>query len=114
MGKYQHQQHSQEEGELLQHEYQENGPLFSELKFYQRGAKPKNMQIWMKNKQLNFLGIPAYWGSGLAEYNDLRKTLSYQDKPDNQHLIDLFSSAVRRRLDFTMPERPAGTVLNLT
>ncbi|XP_074062731.1 serine/threonine-protein kinase VRK2 [Macrotis lagotis] len=50
-------------------EYQENGPLFSELKFYQRAAKQNYIKRWMALKQLDFLGIPQFWGSGLAEYN---------------------------------------------
>ncbi|XP_077585123.1 serine/threonine-protein kinase VRK1-like [Stigmatopora nigra] len=53
-------------------EYLENGPLFSELSFYMRAAKPETMQKWMKNKKLDHLGIPKYWGSGQAEYNGLR------------------------------------------
>lgn len=27
---------------------------------------------WKKSKQLEFLGIPTYWGSGLAENNGTR------------------------------------------
>ncbi|XP_069787602.1 serine/threonine-protein kinase VRK1-like isoform X2 [Narcine bancroftii] len=47
----------------------ENGPLFSELKFYQRAAKSEHIKTWMKNHKLSLLGIPTYWGSGLVEYN---------------------------------------------
>ncbi|XP_026165916.1 serine/threonine-protein kinase VRK2 isoform X2 [Mastacembelus armatus] len=61
-------------------EYHENGPLFSELKFYQRAAKPENMQTWMRTRNLNFLGIPTYWGSGLAEYNNLRYRFMAMDR----------------------------------
>ncbi|XP_032881060.1 serine/threonine-protein kinase VRK2 isoform X2 [Amblyraja radiata] len=50
-------------------EHQENGPLFSELKFYQRAAKSVHIKSWMKSHKLSFLGIPAYWGSGLTQYN---------------------------------------------
>ncbi|XP_072363916.1 serine/threonine-protein kinase VRK1-like isoform X3 [Scyliorhinus torazame] len=50
-------------------EHQDNGPLFTELKFYQRAAKSEHIKNWMKSHQLSFLGIPAYWGSGLAEYS---------------------------------------------
>ncbi|XP_074143084.1 serine/threonine-protein kinase VRK2 isoform X1 [Sminthopsis crassicaudata] len=54
---------------VIKVEYQENGPLFSELKFYQRAAKQNCIKRWMALKQLDFLGIPQFWGSGLAEYN---------------------------------------------
>ncbi|XP_048456945.1 serine/threonine-protein kinase VRK1-like [Rhincodon typus] len=50
-------------------EHQDNGPLFTELKFYQRVAKSEHIKKWMKDHQLSFLGIPAYWGSGLVEHN---------------------------------------------
>uniref|UniRef100_A0A3Q3D8P6 non-specific serine/threonine protein kinase n=3 Tax=Hippocampus comes TaxID=109280 RepID=A0A3Q3D8P6_HIPCM len=53
-------------------EYLENGPLFSELCFYIRAAKPESMQQWMRSRRLDHLGIPKYWGSGQAEYNGLR------------------------------------------
>ncbi|XP_078086021.1 serine/threonine-protein kinase VRK1-like isoform X2 [Mustelus asterias] len=54
---------------VIKVEHQDNGPLFTELKFYQRAAKSEHISEWMKSHQLSFLGIPAYWGSGLAEYN---------------------------------------------
>ncbi|MBN3304799.1 VRK2 kinase, partial [Amia calva] len=57
---------------VIKVEYHENGPLFTELKFYQRAAKLECMKSWMKKSGLGFLGIPTYWGSGLAEYNGLR------------------------------------------
>ncbi|XP_065595492.1 serine/threonine-protein kinase VRK2 isoform X2 [Cyrtonyx montezumae] len=50
------------------HEYLENGPLFSELKFYQRAAKQEQIRKWMNLKKIRCLGIPAFWGSGLAEH----------------------------------------------
>lgn len=32
---------------------------------------------WRKNKRLDFLGIPTYWGSGLSEHNGTRYDLVY-------------------------------------
>uniref|UniRef100_A0A8C2B2I4 non-specific serine/threonine protein kinase n=1 Tax=Cyprinus carpio TaxID=7962 RepID=A0A8C2B2I4_CYPCA len=61
-------------------EYHENGPLFSELKFYQRAAKPDTMNKWKKSKQLEFLGIPTYWGSGLTESNGTRYRFMVMDR----------------------------------
>ncbi|XP_021556977.1 serine/threonine-protein kinase VRK2 isoform X2 [Neomonachus schauinslandi] len=49
-------------------EYQENGPLFSELKFYQRAAKKDYIKNWIELKQLDYLGIPLFYGSGITEF----------------------------------------------
>ncbi|XP_074845580.1 serine/threonine-protein kinase VRK2 isoform X2 [Carettochelys insculpta] len=54
---------------VIKLEYLENGPLFSELKFYQRAAKQEHIKKWMTLKQIRFLGIPVFWGSGIADYN---------------------------------------------
>ncbi|RLW07029.1 hypothetical protein DV515_00004244, partial [Chloebia gouldiae] len=53
---------------ICSQEYLENGPLFSELKFYQRAAKQEHIRKWMNLKKIRCLGIPVFWGSGLAEY----------------------------------------------
>nr|XP_010301189.1 PREDICTED: LOW QUALITY PROTEIN: serine/threonine-protein kinase VRK2 [Balearica regulorum gibbericeps] len=53
---------------VIKVEYLENGPLFSELKFYQRAAKQEHIRRWMNLKKIRCLGIPVFWGSGLAEY----------------------------------------------
>uniref|UniRef100_A0A5F9D529 VRK serine/threonine kinase 2 n=1 Tax=Oryctolagus cuniculus TaxID=9986 RepID=A0A5F9D529_RABIT len=54
---------------VIKVEYQENGPLFSELKFYQRAAKEDYIKKWIEHKQLDYLGIPLFYGSGLTEFN---------------------------------------------
>ncbi|KAF6321911.1 VRK serine/threonine kinase 2 [Rhinolophus ferrumequinum] len=53
---------------VIKVEYQENGPLFSELKFYQRAAKKDCIKKWIELKQLDYLGIPLFYGSGLTEF----------------------------------------------
>ncbi|XP_060021420.1 serine/threonine-protein kinase VRK1 isoform X2 [Lagenorhynchus albirostris] len=50
----------------------DNGPLFTELKFYQRAAKPEQIQKWIRTHKLKYLGVPKYWGSGLHEKNGKR------------------------------------------
>ncbi|XP_076605717.1 serine/threonine-protein kinase VRK1 [Chaetodon auriga] len=52
---------------VIKVEPSDNGPLFSELKFYMRAAKPDLIQSWMKSHKLKNLGVPRYWGSGLHE-----------------------------------------------
>ncbi|XP_075392032.1 serine/threonine-protein kinase VRK2 isoform X1 [Tenrec ecaudatus] len=54
---------------VIKVEYQENGPLFSELKFYQRAAKRDCIKKWITLKQLDYLGIPLFYGSGLTTFN---------------------------------------------
>ncbi|XP_062257120.1 serine/threonine-protein kinase VRK2 isoform X3 [Platichthys flesus] len=65
---------------VIKLEHQENGPLFLELKFYQRAAKAESMEKWMRSRKLDFLGIPTYWGSGLAEHNNLRYRFMAMDR----------------------------------
>ncbi|KAK5885850.1 hypothetical protein CesoFtcFv8_016946 [Champsocephalus esox] len=52
---------------VIKVEPSDNGPLFSELKFYMRAAKPDLIQSWVKSHKLKVLGVPRYWGSGLHE-----------------------------------------------
>ncbi|TSK22709.1 Serine/threonine-protein kinase VRK2 [Bagarius yarrelli] len=65
---------------VIKVEYHENGPLFSELKFYQRAAKSESIRKWKRGKRLDFLGIPTYWGSGLSEYNGTRYRFMVLDR----------------------------------
>ncbi|XP_047379337.1 serine/threonine-protein kinase VRK2 isoform X2 [Sciurus carolinensis] len=53
---------------VIKVEYQENGPLFSELKFYQRAAKKDCIKKWIERKGLDYLGIPLFYGSGLTDF----------------------------------------------
>ncbi|XP_051873879.1 serine/threonine-protein kinase VRK1 isoform X1 [Pristis pectinata] len=54
---------------VIKVEPSDNGPLFSELKFYMRAAKPELIQSWVSSRKLNYLGVPKYWGSGLYDKN---------------------------------------------
>uniref|UniRef100_A0A2K5BWF6 Protein kinase domain-containing protein n=1 Tax=Aotus nancymaae TaxID=37293 RepID=A0A2K5BWF6_AOTNA len=47
----------------------DNGPLCTELKFYQQAAKPEQIQKWIRTHKLKYLGVPKYWGSGLHDKN---------------------------------------------
>ncbi|PSN32502.1 Nucleosomal histone kinase 1 [Blattella germanica] len=46
-----------------------NGPLFVEMHFYIKVAKPIEIESWMKNRKLKVFGMPRYLGSGSHEYN---------------------------------------------
>ncbi|XP_056291105.1 serine/threonine-protein kinase VRK1-like isoform X3 [Pseudoliparis swirei] len=65
---------------VIKVEFKENGPLFSELKFYQRAAKPESMEKWRRSRKLDFLGIPTYWGAGLAEHDGLGYRFMVMDR----------------------------------
>ncbi|XP_074069146.1 serine/threonine-protein kinase VRK1 isoform X2 [Macrotis lagotis] len=54
---------------VIKVEPSDNGPLFTELKFYQRAAKPELIQKWIRSHKLKYLGVPKYWGSGLHDKN---------------------------------------------
>ncbi|XP_066535451.1 serine/threonine-protein kinase VRK2 [Hoplias malabaricus] len=65
---------------VIKVEFHENGPLFSELKFYQRAAKSDIINKWKRERRIDFLGIPTYWGSGLLEYNGIRYRFMVMDR----------------------------------
>ncbi|CAL8299286.1 unnamed protein product [Merluccius merluccius] len=71
---------AEDTGFVIKVEYHANGPLFSELKFYQRAAKAEIMQHWTNSRKLSYLGIPTYWGSGLAEHNGLKYRFMAMDR----------------------------------
>lgn len=45
-----------------------NGPLFCELHFYQRAAKPFMLKVWKSSKKLKYLGVPEYQNTGILNY----------------------------------------------
>lgn len=47
-----------------------NGPLFVEMHFYMRNAKPEFVEAFKKEKNLKYLGMPTYLGSGRHEHNN--------------------------------------------
>ncbi|XP_062325738.1 serine/threonine-protein kinase VRK1 [Osmerus eperlanus] len=65
---------------VIKVEPSDNGPLFSELKFYMRAAKPDLIQTWMKSHKIKYLGVPKYWGSGLHENGGRRYRFMVMDR----------------------------------
>ncbi|XP_011315456.1 serine/threonine-protein kinase VRK1-like [Fopius arisanus] len=45
-----------------------NGPLFVEMHFYMRNAKPDDIETWRKKKKLSSLGMPKFIANGSHEY----------------------------------------------
>uniref|UniRef100_A0A6Q2YI71 non-specific serine/threonine protein kinase n=1 Tax=Esox lucius TaxID=8010 RepID=A0A6Q2YI71_ESOLU len=83
---------------VIKVEYHENGPLFSELKFYQRATKPENIQRWKRTNKLDFLGIPTYWGSGQSEHCGTSYRFMVMDRlgSDLQKVCDLNGGRLKK------------------
>ncbi|KAL0964436.1 hypothetical protein UPYG_G00323820 [Umbra pygmaea] len=83
---------------VIKVEFHENGPLFSELKFYQRAAKPEKIIKWKKTNKLVFLGIPVYHGSGQAEHNGTRYRFMAMDRlgRDLQKVCDMNGGRLKK------------------
>lgn len=65
---------------VIKVEPSDNGPLFSELKFYMRAAKPDLIVAWMKSRKMDYLGVPKYWGSGFHEKSGKRYRFMVMDR----------------------------------
>ncbi|MBN3323566.1 VRK1 kinase, partial [Atractosteus spatula] len=65
---------------VIKVEPSDNGPLFSELKFYMRAAKPELIQSWVRSHKLKYLGVPAYWGTGLHTKGGKRYRFMVMDR----------------------------------
>ncbi|XP_048864110.1 serine/threonine-protein kinase VRK2 isoform X1 [Brienomyrus brachyistius] len=84
---------------VIKVEFHENGPLFTELKFYQRAAKQESLRKWKRERRLNFLGIPNYWGSGLSEHQGIRYRFMVVDRlgADLQKVCQRNGSKLKRQ-----------------
>lgn len=89
---------------VIKVEPSDNGPLFSELKFYMRAAKPEMIQQWTNSHKLDYLGVPRYWGSGLHE----KSGNSYRFM-----VMDRFGKDLQKIYEDTGKQFPHKTVLQL-
>ncbi|EDL97591.1 rCG27695, isoform CRA_b [Rattus norvegicus] len=83
----------------------DNGPLFTELKFYQRAAKPEQIQKWIHTHKLKYLGVPKYWGSGLHDKNG--KSYRFM-------IMDRFGSDLQKIYEANAKRFSRKTVLQLS
>ncbi|XP_031549530.1 serine/threonine-protein kinase VRK1-like [Actinia tenebrosa] len=74
-----------------------NGPLFTELAFYQRVAKPDNISSWMKTKKLKHLGVLLYLGSGAVEHDNAKMRFLVMERYDQD--VDQIFQHHNRRFD---------------
>ncbi|KAG9336673.1 hypothetical protein JZ751_003021 [Albula glossodonta] len=85
---------------VIKVEPSDNGPLFSELKFYMRAAKPDLIHSWIKSHKLKYLGVPKYWGSGLHEKAGKRYRFMVMDRfgTDLQKVFEQHGKRFPRKL----------------
>eukprot|EP00116_Pleurobrachia_bachei_P004077 sb/3464339/ len=57
---------------VMKVEPQDNGPLFSEMHFYQRVGKTDVVARWEKDRKLPYLGIPTMSGFGIHEQGGVK------------------------------------------
>lgn len=57
-----------------------NGPLFVELAFYQRVAKPDMISGWAKEKKKKHIGIPLYIATGSFDHNGTKYRFLVMDR----------------------------------
>lgn len=89
---------------VIKVEPSENGPLFCELKFYQRAARPDLIEKWMKSHKLKHLGVPKYWGSGLH---------SKGGKSYRFMVMDRFGTDLQKKFEENGKKFPHKVVLQL-
>uniref|UniRef100_A0A673K8T0 Serine/threonine-protein kinase VRK1 n=1 Tax=Sinocyclocheilus rhinocerous TaxID=307959 RepID=A0A673K8T0_9TELE len=89
---------------VIKVEPSENGPLFSELKFYMRAAKPDLIGAWMKSRKMDYLGVPKYWGSGFHEKGGKRYRFMVMDR---------FGTDLQKKFEGNEKKFPRKLVLQL-
>ncbi|XP_058256046.1 serine/threonine-protein kinase VRK1 [Hemibagrus wyckioides] len=89
---------------VIKVEPSDNGPLFSELKFYMRAAKPELIGAWIKSRKLKYLGVPKYWGSGLHEKGGKRYRFMVMDR---------FGTDLQKKFEESGKKFPRKLVLQL-
>ncbi|XP_069810708.1 serine/threonine-protein kinase VRK2 isoform X2 [Dendropsophus ebraccatus] len=82
----------------------QNGPLFCELKFYQRAAKRDDVTKWIHGHNLDYLGIPTYWGTGEVKY----KSSSYRFM-----VVDRLGTDLQKLLNNNVGRLPADSVMQI-
>ncbi|KAK3537898.1 hypothetical protein QTP70_022439 [Hemibagrus guttatus] len=89
---------------VIKVEPSDNGPLFSELKFYMRAAKPELIAAWIKSRKLKYIGVPKYWGSGLHEKGGKRYRFMVMDR---------FGTDLQKKFEESGKKFPRKLVLQL-
>ena len=98
-----------------------NGPLFTEINYYQRNCKEADIDKFAKSNKLNVLGIPKFMASGVTAYNakdvrylvmprfgrDLQKLFEENGKQFNRELLAQIATKMLYAIEYMHQRRYA-------
>ncbi|KAH6926960.1 hypothetical protein HPB50_024297 [Hyalomma asiaticum] len=84
-----------------------NGPLFTEINFYLRVGKAEQIDQWVKQKKLDYLGMPRFRGSGSHEVNGVKYRFMVMDRfgEDLQKILDRQGKTLPLKTAFSLGMR---------
>lgn len=94
-----------EENYVIKIEPHSNGPLFSEMHFYQRAAKADDINEWISKHKLSFLGMPKFIASGSHEYKGEKYRFMVMER---------FGSDIQKKLIQNNRKMPLKTIYTIT
>ncbi|XP_076360569.1 serine/threonine-protein kinase VRK1-like isoform X1 [Tachypleus tridentatus] len=89
---------------VIKVEHHTNGPLFSEMHFYHRVAKTEQIDEWVLKKDLDFLGMPRFIGSGSHEYHGIKYRFMVMERfgEDLQKILDRSNKMFPEKTVYTL------------
>ncbi|XP_077537089.1 serine/threonine-protein kinase VRK1-like isoform X2 [Haemaphysalis longicornis] len=84
-----------------------NGPLFTEINFYHRVGKAEQINQWVKERKLDYLGMPQFRGSGSHDYNGEKYRFLVMDRfgEDLQKVLNRSGKTIPLKAAFTLGMR---------
>ncbi|XP_065307043.1 serine/threonine-protein kinase VRK1-like isoform X2 [Dermacentor albipictus] len=84
-----------------------NGPLFTEINFYLRVGKAEQIEQWVKQKKLDYLGMPRFRGSGSHELGGVKYRFMVMDRfgEDLQKVLDRNGKTLPLKTAFSLGMR---------
>ncbi|KAH8028198.1 hypothetical protein HPB51_014153 [Rhipicephalus microplus] len=84
-----------------------NGPLFTEINFYLRVGKAEQIDQWVKQRKLDYLGMPRFRGSGSHEHNGVKYRFMVMDRfgEDLQKILDRQGKTLPLKTAFSLGMR---------
>lgn len=81
-----------------------NGPLFTEINFYHRVGKAEQINQWVKQRKLDYLGMPQFRGSGSHDYNGEKYRFLVMDRfgEDLQKVLNRSGKTIPLKAAFTL------------
>lgn len=84
-----------------------NGPLFTEINFYLRVGKAEQIEQWVKQRKLDYLGMPRFRGSGSHEFGGVKYRFMVMDRfgEDLQKVLDRHGKTLPLKTAFSLGMR---------